>query len=241
MVKQRRPAGLLETYAVLLDRISLPEEQGAALKPGMLYHTLLKVVKPLYEQVPPEQWATVPLHGGLLNLLRLGEGKFSGKPEYAEFIALQNLLAKMTVAGATTDWGSEWLLSAYEAAMQEQIEKENWRQVMHLMPAYAGVLRSSYPRVGVDQWAQVIAQRLKPLLTKLEAKKAYELAFAVVTAAEHNGDVPEERAEATGDLEGRRGLADSGLDSRACRPIPPTTSMPPRTPCCWATRPRHGN
>ena len=157
MVQQRRPAGLLETCAVLLDRISLPEEQGAALKPGMLYHTLLKVVKPLYEQVPPEHWATVPLHGGLLNLLRLGEGKFSGKPEYAEFIALQNLLAKMTVAGATTDWGSEWLLSAYEAALQEPVEKENWPQVMHLMPAYAGVLRASYPRVGVDQWAQVIS------------------------------------------------------------------------------------
>ena len=211
MVQQQRPAALLETRAVLLDRISLPEEQGVTLKPGMLYHTLLKVVKPLYEQVPPEQWATVPLHGGLLNLLRVGEGKFSGKPEHAEFIALEGLLAKMTVAGATTDWGNDWLLSAYEAAMPEPVEKENWPQVMHLMPAYAGVLRSSYPRLGVDQWAQVIALRLKPLLSKLEAKRAYELAFAVVTAADHNGDVPEEARRQLAMLKAAAALQIPGL------------------------------
>ena len=211
LVKQQRPAALLETCAVLLDCVSLPEEPGAMLTPGMRYYTLLKVVKPLYEQVPPEQWATVPLRGGLANLLQVGAAKFFGKPEHAEFIALQNLLARMTVAGAPTDWGNEWLLSAYEGAMQEQIEKENWHQLMRWMPAYAGVLRSSYPRIGVDQWQQVMAQRLKPLLAKLEAKKAHELAFAVVTAAEHNGDVPEESRRQLAILKAAAALQIPGL------------------------------
>ena len=84
MVKQQRPAAL-ETFAVMLDRLGLPEEQGVTLKPGMLYHTLLKVVKPVYEQVPPEQWATVPLHGGLANLLHRGAASSPASPSSADF------------------------------------------------------------------------------------------------------------------------------------------------------------
>ena len=211
MVKQGPPARRLETSAVLLDRLSLPEEQGVTLKPGMLYHTLLKVVKPVYEQVPPEQWATVPLHGGLANLLASGCGKFSGKPEGADCAAMQALLARMTVAGATTDWGCEWVLSAYEAAMQEQVRNENWQQLMRLMPPYANVLRASYPRIGAGQWDQVLAQHLTPLLAKLEAKKAYELAFAVVTAAAHNSDVPEETRKQLAILKAAAALQIPGL------------------------------
>ena len=218
MVQQQRPAALLETHAVLLDRISLPEEQGVTLKPGMLYHTLLKVVKPLYEQVPPEQWATVPLHGGLLNLLRVGEGKFSGKPEHAEFIALQGLLAKMTVAGATTDWGNDWLLSAYEAAMPEPVEKENWPQVDALD---AGLRRGAEVKLSAARSGPMGAGHRAASETPAEQAGGEEGLRAGVCGGDGRGSQRRRAggsAEATGDVEGRRGLADSGLDSRACDP-----------------------
>ena len=98
-VKQRRPERYMEACALVLDRIGLPEEEGDGIQPGMQHHMLLKVLKPLYEQVPPEQWATVPLKGGIINTLRNAGGRFWGKPAYPELAALRSLLAKMTVAG----------------------------------------------------------------------------------------------------------------------------------------------
>ena len=80
-----------------------------------------------------------------------------------------------------------------------------------MMPGYVAALSHDFSRNSVDQWNQLQTQHLKPLLAKLEAKQAYELIFAVVTAAEHNADVPEESRKQLALLKSAAALQIPGL------------------------------
>ena len=70
---------------------------------------------------------------------------------------------------------------------------------MRLTPAYAGVAEGELRRVGADEWGRSLGERLGPLVDQLEAKKAYELAFALVDGCGAHRRGAREPAEATGD------------------------------------------
>jgi TolA-binding protein len=211
-VKSHQPERLLETYALLFDRIDLPEEAGATLKPAMRYHTLLKVLKPLYERVPADKWSTLPLQQGVFSALNIAEVKYKDTPEYSDVTGLRDLLAKITAAGAQLKRGDgTWVAAAYEAAILAQIEAENWGELMRLTPCYVGALKVKHLRARPEEWSSTLAH-LTPLVGKLEAKNAYELAFAIISGVEHCGsDAPEGSRRQIALLKGRVAMQIPGL------------------------------
>ena len=62
---------------------------------------------------------------------------------------------------------------------------------MRLTAGYARVVRAAFARSAPEGWDREIAERIGPLVDQCEAKKAYELGFAVVAGAERTEEVPE--------------------------------------------------
>ena len=124
-------------------------------------------------------------------LFSIAEAKYKGTPQYGELTELRARLLKSTITAAQPK-GGDAVAADCEAAFQTQLDVENWGELMRLAPRYAAAVRAKHVAAKPDDWEHTLL-RLESLVRKLEAKKAYESAFAVISGVERcGGEMPDD-------------------------------------------------
>jgi len=174
-IKKRPVPAQLEAYATVHQAI--PRETEKKLVPGQRVFTLLKQVKPLYEQIPPAQWSTTAVYSQFADDTNELATTWEGQ-EKQDGLKLGSLFVDMALEGARLAGQGGSLLPMVQRRVQEAIAKEDWVQAGRLTRFYASV-------VGwTNDWDKSYREHILPTIELLETKKAFEIAYVFLSEIE---------------------------------------------------------
>jgi len=156
----------------------LPAEAEKKAEPGKRTHTLLKRVKPLYEQVKPEDWPLCITYDQLLGDTAGIVSGWPDGPDKNDALALLRRQVDMVMNGARHSGQGSSLFPLIEHRLGEVLAAKDWAAVSRLTRYYARVLRW-----GGD-WNKNYQERIFPLVEKLQAEGAHEIAYVFIDAIE---------------------------------------------------------
>ncbi len=160
------------------------EEEGKQI-PQMRVHTILKVMRPLYDSVLPESSPKISLTWNLPGELKNMISKWQPGPNRDEAIALAATLSKISLDRYLYDgpWGPYYEM--LDLLCKEAVARKDWPEVLRLTDSLAKVMAI---QGGWEYW---FSYAIKPMLTLLEENGAYQLAFAFAADLEKEGNPAE--------------------------------------------------
>ncbi|HEY8667315.1 MAG TPA: tetratricopeptide repeat protein [Tepidisphaeraceae bacterium] len=189
-VKTRTLDQQIDAVGSLFRWTNLAVEEGTALTPGMKHHTILKVLKPLYDQLPANHIEALAIPGNILIELN-GLAVYPPNPDAAkeketaafraEAAAMQRQIVSMWAQGAKFEGPGSWLYPVLDAQTKEQIAAGNWPEVNRM----TGLMADAFALES--NWDQSYNQEIVPLTKLMDDKKAFEPEYAFMVAAEKKG------------------------------------------------------
>ncbi len=168
---------------------SLPVEADKKLVPNQRLHTLLKLLAPAYQRVPATDWLLCVVHDQVLddaNGVAAGWPDGAEKNEAAAFLRLQ---VQMVLDGVRHSGRGSSLFAPAQRCLTEAIGQDDWPQASRLTRFYAGLLRWE------NDWSKVYNDHIVPIVDKLQAKGAFELAYVFLAEVERRNRPSEEFAK----------------------------------------------
>ena len=184
---------------------SLPVEADKKLVPGQRLHTLLKRLRPVYERVPPQDWLLCVVHDQVLDDVNGVAAGWPDGPEKNEAIAFLRLQVAMVLEGARHAGRGTSLFAPVQRCLDEAIEKEAWPEASRLSRFYAGILRWE------SDWGKAYNGHIVPVVERLAAKNAHELAYVFLGEVERRNRPGEEFAKQLALLRSRAAREIAGL------------------------------
>ncbi|MBM4031612.1 MAG: tetratricopeptide repeat protein [Planctomycetes bacterium] len=167
---------------------SLPVEAEKKLLPGQRVHTLLKRLAPVYQRVPAADWPLCTVYDQVLDDVN-GVAANWAAPEKDEATQFLRLQVDMVLEGTRHAGRGTSLFAPVQRRIAEAIGKEDWPQASRLTRYYAGILRWE------NDWSKVYQDHIVPIVEKLQAKNAHELAYVFMVEVERRNRPGEEFAK----------------------------------------------
>jgi len=165
---------------------SLPREAGAAPEPRKRLHTLLTVMAPLYAKVKPADWPALATHHGVIDdILSMATTWPEGDPR-AKATAMISLQVDTMLAGGRCVGPGASLFGLVEHEVAQAVGKADWSRVSRLVRYYADILKWD------GDWKRNFTERIQPLVVKLQAKGAHEMAYLFLNEAERRNKPTED-------------------------------------------------
>ncbi len=184
-IQKRTPPQQVEAIYSLIRNNLLPEEAvNTELKPGMRYHSILKLLKPAMEKTSPSSLArmSVPqnLSIGVDNLCR----NWTNASIEAEAESLAAQIAIALGDGALTEGDPANMHGLLNYLCIKSIGAEKWDTASEMLTTYAILLG----RCG--NWDDNL-NRIKPVLKLLDLKGAREMAYLFISTIERRANPPD--------------------------------------------------
>ncbi|HUT34446.1 MAG TPA: PA14 domain-containing protein [Planctomycetota bacterium] len=168
---------------------SLPVETGKKLVPGQRLHTLLKRLRPVYERVAAADWPLCTVYDQVLDDVNSVAASWPDGADKTEAIAFLRLQVDMVLDGVRHSGRGTSLFGPVQRRLAEAVEKGEWPQVSRLTRFYAGILRWE------NDWSKVYNDHIVPVVDRLQAKAAHELAYVFLHEVERRNRPGEEFAK----------------------------------------------
>ena len=194
LIKTRSPWDQLQSVQAHVHHVGLPAEPNDQLEAGKQYYTVLKVLKPMYDQMSAGErrlsWVSSNAYAACENVLR------NWKNEEARKLARDfgRLQVDLLLDGCRFEGNYHQVYGLLDYFIREAVQQQQWAEAARLV-AYHGGLYEHEGWDGIFQW------RVQPIAGFLESQKAYELLFSTASPA--------------GPISRRSTLASSWCSSRA--------------------------
>ena len=184
---------------------SLPAEAEKKLVPGQRCHMLLKQLKPLYERVALPDWPACVVYDQVLDDTWNVAKTWPDGPDKEDALKFLRLQVDMVVEGVRHSGRGTSLLAPVALKLAEALEKQDWNSLSRLSRFYAYVLRWE------GDWNRNYQENILPVVEKLEAAKANELAYVFLTEVERKNRPGEQASKQLALLKARVGREITGL------------------------------
>jgi len=162
----------------IFRHIGLPAEPEKNLVSGYRNHTLLKLVKPLIDQIPPAQLERYFTAGQFVYAVALTYSELLEGADKAEALTLAYKVGDMLIAGAPTDGPTGWHVTLFRVLFNDALARGD-------MPAISKYSTQVGSYIGRDSdWAAWYRDWINPITLQLEEKGNAEQVFEFLSAVE---------------------------------------------------------
>ncbi|HCE42152.1 MAG TPA: hypothetical protein DET40_01220 [Lentisphaeria bacterium] len=184
-IRKRRPDQQIEAISCIFRHVNLPAEPvDKELKPGMRYHTIAKMLKPAFDKVPAYSLARMSISQNLyLEVENLARNAADASVK-ADAVSLGCKMVEMLVDGAQFEGDARNIYGLVDLLCRREIESGNWKAASQLLASYAILLGRS------SNWDDNY-QRVAPIITLLESRKANEMIYVFISTIERHANPTE--------------------------------------------------
>ncbi|HUU60728.1 MAG TPA: tetratricopeptide repeat protein, partial [Phycisphaerae bacterium] len=187
LIAKRDPAGQIDSCGALYSQVAPPVEAPGTLEPGKYYHTMLKVIGPLYEKVSADGAEGVYVYQKIADSARwlATVTQEEWKPLKEQGAALARVLVEALMAGSGFSGDSRYRLFLTDVVVPDALARDDWQALSRLLPFYAETMRYE------ANWDENYRLRIGPIARGLEDKKADELVYGFITSVARQHALPD--------------------------------------------------
>jgi len=215
LLKKRTLPQQIEALSWLVDHACPPaEKEKEPPAPGRKMFVVLKVLKPLYEQVALPDASVVTVNTHVMNEVSTYARTLPDGDLKNQALAMAHTMTRLVLAGAKLDREHSYAFGVFDLVLRDHVAKGNWVDAQRTMALQGDTLGR-----GQNNWNDTLRDVVAPVVKLLDDAKLYEPEFAFITAVEKRGHPDESVAKSL-----------AILKAKAAQQIPDLISVPPTDP-----------